>query len=153
LSLIALAVALIVWHIPQFYELGLQSERWHEVQHACFFTAALLFWWPVIQVWPSAAGHPRWVMIPYLVSADLINTALSAVLSFSGRVLYPTYAGVPRVTGLSALDDQALAGAIMWIPGSIAFLLPAVVLTVRLLQSQPAIDQKRPSGSASARSW
>jgi putative membrane protein len=75
-------------------------------------------------------------MIPYLVTADFINTALSATLCFSNHVLYPTYESVPRVTALSPLDDQALAGVIMWVPGSIAYLLPAVVLTMRLFERQ-----------------
>ena len=49
------------------------------------------------------------------------------------RVLYPTYAAVPRVWGISALDDQAAAGAIMWVPGSVIFLVPVVVIAIRLL--------------------
>jgi cytochrome c oxidase assembly factor CtaG len=132
-------VVLIVWHLPDLYELGLQSEGWHDFQHACFFTGALLFWWPVIRVWPSDPVWPRWAMIPYLISADIVNTALSAALSFSGRVLYPAYESVPRVTGLSPLDDQALAGALMWVPGSIAFLLPAVLLTIRLFDGPTTV--------------
>jgi len=139
---IALAVTLVVWHVPRVYELGLRSDGWHALQHACFFGAALLFWWPVIGVWPSDSAWPRWTMIPYLVGADLINTALSAVLCFSGRVLYPAYETVPRLMGLSALDDQALAGVIMWVPGSIAFLLPAVLLTMRLFERQSGMHRK-----------
>lgn len=149
---IALAVVLIVWHVPQLYELGLQSEEWHNVQHACFFAAALLFWWPVIGVWPSDAVWPRPMMIPYLIAADLVNTALSAALSFSGRVLYPSYESVPRVAGLSALDDQALAGVLMWVPGSIAFLLPAVLLTVALFDARSGIDRRSSPIPATPRS-
>ena len=63
-------------------------------------------------------------MIPYLLFADIQNTALSAFLIFSERVLYPTYAAVPRLWGITALDDQAAAGAIMWVPGSVIFLIP-----------------------------
>jgi cytochrome c oxidase assembly factor CtaG len=130
------ATAIVVWHLPRLYEAGLRSDAWHHAQHACFFAAALLFWWPVVEVWPSRAVWPRWMMIPYLLAADLLNTALSAILSFSGHVIYPHYESVPRLLGLSALEDQALAGVIMWVPGSVAFLLPAVLLTVQLLQSR-----------------
>jgi cytochrome c oxidase assembly factor CtaG len=91
------------------------------------------------------------MMIPYLVAADLVNTALSAVLSFSGHVLYSTYESVPRVGGLSALDDQALSGVLMWVPGSIAFLLPAVLLTVRLFDARSAIDRQSHSVPAAVR--
>jgi cytochrome c oxidase assembly factor CtaG len=54
---LAFAVSTIAWHVPKFYELALRSEPWHEVQHMCFLGTALLFWWPVIQPWPS---QPRW---------------------------------------------------------------------------------------------
>src|SRR5579863_1319092 len=126
---------LIVWHLPRAYELGLESPGWHDLEHACFFWSAILFWWPVIDVWPSAPIWPRWAMIPYLLSADVANTALSAVLSFSSHVLYSSYQLAPRLWGISALDDQAAAGAIMWVPGSIAFLIPAIVLGVQALES------------------
>jgi cytochrome c oxidase assembly factor CtaG len=41
-----MALGIVVWHIPALYELGLRSQAWHEVQHACFFSAGILFWWP-----------------------------------------------------------------------------------------------------------
>jgi cytochrome c oxidase assembly factor CtaG/polyferredoxin len=134
----ALAAAIVFWHLPRFYELGLRSPNWHQVQHACFFWAALLFWWPVIQVWPSHSRWPRGAMIPYLIAADLVNTALSAFLSFSDHVVYPSYLWAPRLFGITALDDQATAGAIMWVPGSLAFLLPAVILTFRAFTPAPS---------------
>ena len=64
----------------------------------------------------------------YLLAGDLANTALAAVLTFSDRVLYPTYAAAPRLFGLSALADQSLAGVLMWVPGSLVFLVPAAVI-------------------------
>jgi cytochrome c oxidase assembly factor CtaG len=89
----------------------------------------------VVQPWPSRLRWPRWTMIPYLLFADIQNTVLSAFLIFSERVLYPTYATVPRLWGISVLDDQAAAGAIMWVPGSVIFLVPVAVLSIRLLDS------------------
>ena len=133
--LLAFTVSNVAWHVPALYELALRSEFWHAVQHICFFGTGLLFWWPVVQPWPSRLRWPRWTMIPYLLFADIQNTALSAFLIFSERVLYPTYAAVPRLWGISVLDDQAAAGAIMWVPGSVIFLVPVVVLSIRLLES------------------
>jgi cytochrome c oxidase assembly factor CtaG len=133
--LVAFTVSNVAWHLPVLYELALRSEFWHEVQHVFFLSTGLLFWWPVVQPWPSRARWPRWTMIPYLLFADIQNTALSAFLIFSERVLYPTYAAVPRLWGISALDDQAAAGAIMWVPGSVIFLVPVAVLAIRLLDS------------------
>jgi cytochrome c oxidase assembly factor CtaG len=133
-SWFALAAAITLWHLPQLYELALHSQAWHRAEHACFFWAAVAFWWPVIGVWPSHPVWPRWAMIPYLMLADLVNTGLSAVLSFSDHVLYPSYQLAPRLWGISALNDQAAAGAIMWVPGSIAFLVPAVILGMHALE-------------------
>ena len=127
------AIVIIVWHLPRFYELALHSQAWHQGEHACFFWSAMAFWWPVIGVWPTHPIWPRWAMIPYLLLADLVNTGLSAVLSFSDHVLYASYQLAPRLWGISALGDQTAAGAIMWVPGSIAFLLPAVMLGMRAL--------------------
>jgi cytochrome c oxidase assembly factor CtaG/ferredoxin len=123
----------ILWHLPPMYELALNSKEWHQVEHLCFLATALLFWWPVIQPWPSRPTWPRWTMIPYLLIADLQNTALAGFLTFSESVLYSTYANAPRISGLSALEDQAGAGAVMWVPGSIAFLLPAGLIAMSYL--------------------
>ena len=138
--LVAFTVSNITWHVPALYELALRSEFWHEVQHLCFLGTGLLFWWPVVQPWPSRLRWPQWTIIPYLLFADIQNTALSAFLIFSERVLYPTYAAVPRLWGISVLDDQAAAGAIMWVPGSMLFLIPVAVLVIRLLDSPQAVS-------------
>jgi cytochrome c oxidase assembly factor CtaG len=136
--LLAFTVSNVAWHVPGLYETALQSEFWHDVQHVCFLGTGLLFWWPVVQPWPSRPRWPAWAMILYLLLADIQNTALSAFLIFSERVLYPSYAAVPRLWGISALDDQAAAGAIMWVPGSVIFLVPVAVLAIRLLESSRA---------------
>src|SRR5882762_8612392 len=127
-----------VWHVPRMYELALSSSGWHELEHLCFLTTALLFWSPVIQPYPWAARVSRWVIIPYLFFADFQNSALSAFLVFYERVLYPTYQTVPRITGMTALDDQAAAGAIMWVAGSIFYLIPVGLITVEVLSTRRA---------------
>src|SRR5215470_347514 len=134
---LAFTVSNVAWHLPALYELALRSEFWHDVQHICFLGTGLLFWWPVVQPWPSRLRWPRWTIIPYLLFADIQNTALSAFLIFSERVLYPSYAVLPRLWGISVLDDQAAAGAIMWVPGSVIFLVPVVVLVIGLFDSSP----------------
>ena len=78
----------VLWHVPDFYELALRSPGWHKVEHFCFLATALLFWWHVVQPWPSHPYWPRWTMIPYLLLADLQNTALGGFLSFYDRVAY-----------------------------------------------------------------
>ena len=123
----------IAWHTPPMYQLALSSPTWHAVEHFCFLTTALLFWSPIIQPYPLVPQMPRWTVIPYLFLADFQNTALSAFLMFYERVLYPAYESVPRITGMSALEDQAAAGAIMWVASSIFFLIPVGLITIEVL--------------------
>ena len=139
-------VSNLAWHTPALYELALRSPAWHQVEHACFLGTALLFWWPVIQPWPSRPALSRWALVPYLLIADFQNTALAAFLSFYHSVLYQTYADAPRISGLSALDDQAGAGAVMWVPGSIMYLVPAGLIAMKCLS--PRRGQRPPEPSA-----
>lgn len=147
---LALNLAYLGWHIPAAYELALRSEAWHEVEHACFFLTSLLFWWTVVQPWPSRSVCSRWAVIPYLLSADIVNTVLSAFFAFSGRLLYPSYAGAPRVLPLSPLNDQIAAGAFMWVAGSLLYLVPAVATVFRLANSwNPSLTGRPSQGSLS----
>lgn len=130
-------IAMLGWHLPRPYDLALRSSAWHEAEHTTFFLTSILFWWPVVQPWPSRARWPRWSMIPYLLVADFANSALCAFLIFSGRIFYPFYLEIPRINGLSVENDQVIAGALMWVVGSLAFLIPAVVIAATLLSPAP----------------
>ena len=126
-----------LWHVPVFYEIALRSTGWHYLQHLCFLGTALLFWYPVVRPYPSRPRWSLWLLFPYLILADVQNTVLSALLTFSDRVLYARYAEVPRLGGLSALDDQSAAGVLMWVPGSLVYLLPLFAIGIRLLSGHP----------------
>jgi putative membrane protein len=130
---LAMNASYIGWHIPRAYEFALGSENWHNFEHACFFFTNLMFWWPVIGPWPSRPLQSRWVLIPYLLLADVVNTGISAFLCFAGRLLYPSYDVIPRPFGISALTDQVAAGAFMWVCGSAIFVLPAVLIMIQML--------------------
>lgn len=121
------------WHIPSVYDLALRSSGWHYLQHICFLGAALLFWYPVVRPYPARPRWSLWLLLPYLILADVQNTVLSALLTFSDRVLYPHYTQVPRLMGLSALDDQSAAGVLMWVPGSLVFLVPLFWIGIGIL--------------------
>ncbi len=148
---IAMNAAYLGWHIPKAYEFALASENWHNFEHACFFFTSVMFWWPVIAPWPHRQRGSRWLLLPYLLGADLVNTGLSAFLCFSGRLLYPSYGAIPRLFGLSALNDQVAAGAFMWVMGSTVFLIPAMMITVQLLSPRRARLGTR--GMVAAQRW
>jgi len=136
---LAMNVAFLGWHVPAAYELALRSNGWHDVEHTCFLFTSIAFWWFVIRPWPSHNRRSRWLILPYLVSADFVNTGLSAFLTFCGRVVYPTYAAVPRIYDITPLSDQSAAGAEMWVLGSLPFLVPAAGITLQLI----AADHRR----------
>jgi len=130
---LAATLALIGWHTPRAFELAVHSPFWHEVEHGSFFTTSMLFWWPVVQPWPSVARWPRWSIPLYLFLGTLANDAVSAFLALYDRILYPSYASVPRPFNISPLDDQAFAGAMMWVFGTFVYLVPAVAITMQIL--------------------
>jgi putative membrane protein len=135
---LAAALALIGWHIPTIFELALRWNWLHELEHACFLGAGLLFWWPVIQPWPSAARWPRWSIPLYLFCATLPCDALSAFLVFCDRLVYSPYLWTPRVLAISPLADQQCAAALMWVSVTVILLVPAVVVTMQILAPQEA---------------
>src|ERR1700730_12567731 len=112
---LSMNLAYVGWHMPAAYELTLRSTLWHEVEHGCFFFTSILFWWTVIQPWPSQSRFNRWLVVPYMLGAGIVNTALCASFSFSGHVFYPTYTRVPRLLGISVMQDQIAAGDGMWV--------------------------------------
>jgi putative membrane protein len=122
------------WHIPKAYDFALDHEHWHEFEHACFLGASLLFWFPLILPWPARQHYAGWHIILYLVSADIVNTMLSAFLAFCDRPVYTYYLREPNPFHIDPLPDQVTGAVIMWVIGSLAFLLPALYITVSLLQ-------------------
>jgi cytochrome c oxidase assembly factor CtaG len=133
---LAAAAALIGWHIPSVFTLALRSETWHVAEHACFLGTGVLFWWPVIRPWPSGIRATPWFMLLYLFLATLPCDILSGFLAFSDRVAYPIYLSAPRWLHISALADQECAAALMWTCVTIAYLLPAAILTIQFLSVQ-----------------
>jgi putative membrane protein len=129
------------WHVPALFELGMRSGGWHAVEHASFFAAGLLFWWPVVRPWPSLLRGPQWSAPLYLFLATLPCDALSAFLTFCNRVVYPHYLSAHRLFGTSPLGDQERAGALMWVVVTFAYLVPAAAITVQML-----LPRRRPSG-------
>ena len=131
---LAMNVTFLAWHIPGAYNFALEHELWHDVEHLCFLSTSMLFWWCILQPWPSHRNTSSWGLLIYLVSADIVNTVLSAFLAFCDRPVYSFYVTHPNAFHLSPLEDQVLGAAIMWVIGSLAFLLPAMLITVRLLR-------------------
>lgn len=126
-------LALIGWHVPSLFELALRWDWLHKLEHVTFLTAGLMFWWPVVQPWPSTPKWPRWAMPLYLFCATMPCDVLSGFLTFCDRVVYPRYVSGPKLFGLSPLEDQQCAAALMWVSVTLIFLVPAFLVTLEIL--------------------
>ena len=127
------AVTVVAWHVPSVFRLGSSSHSWHTLQDLSFLCAGLLFWRPIVRHCASDAEHLQWSIPVYLFLATLPCDILSAFLTFCGRVVYPSYLSTMRFASVSPLGDQEFAGAMMWVWVTFAYLLPAIVITMRIL--------------------
>lgn len=124
-------VALWIWHAPAAYEAALQSTALHALEHAMFLGTALLFWHSLISA-ARPASTAAAAMLATLVT--MIHSGfLGALITFAPRPLYETYVASAPALGMAALEDQQLAGILMWVPSGLAYLLAAVLLAWRLL--------------------
>lgn len=132
-------VALIGWHDPDMYNLALRSDFFHDLEHLSFFIAAMLFWWHVTGAGPHI--HKQFggiARIGYVLSAVPSNMALGVVLAFVPVAVYSYYEAVPRLWGIDPVIDQKIGGVIMWIPGSMMYIIAALILIARLMQEDEA---------------
>jgi cytochrome c oxidase assembly factor CtaG len=121
------------WHDSTLYNAALYHDWVHDLQHITFFLAAVLFWWPIIGPAPQVRGRaPGWGRFAYLLGAVPINMAVGITIAFTSEVLYSYYESVPRIWGLTVMQDQRLAGALMWIPGSMMFIVAALIVLASL---------------------
>jgi putative membrane protein len=141
---LAAAGTLVVWHIPSVFMLSLQSRMWHEAEQASFLVAGLLFWWPVVRPSASTSKWPEASMLLYLFLATLPCDILSGFLVFCDRVVYPVFLSSPRSYGLSALEDQECAGALMWTCITIVYLIAGAIFTARLLSPHRSHERSIP---------
>ncbi len=126
--------ALVVWHLPTPYDEAVRSDSVHAFEHFSFLSTALLFWWVVLAPKALRKLH-RALDVPYVIAMSLVCGALGAVLTFASVPLYSAYLTTASTWGLTPLEDQQLAGLIMWIPGGLIYLIAAGVLFYAWVES------------------
>lgn len=128
---------LIGWHDPGAYDAALRSELVHDVEHLTFFASAVLYWWHVVGAGPRIhKGFSRTAQIIYVIAAIPPTMLTGVAIAFAGQPIYTYYLGVPRLWGLDVLGDQTIGGIIMWIPGSMMYIIAVLILTGRWLQDE-----------------
>jgi cytochrome c oxidase assembly factor CtaG len=119
------AVALWVWHLPALYDYAVAHEGVHIIQHLCFFASAALFWWGIAHGRYGRTGYGAAVV--YVFATALHGGVLGALLTLSPRVWYSPYLA-NHPAGLTPLQDQQLAGLLMWVPAGLLSAAGGLVL-------------------------
>ena len=115
-------VGLWAWHTPGLFEAALENDSIHALEHFSLLLAGVLFWWALFQPGRDRVGRLG-IAIPTLFTTGLHMSLLGALFTLAGHPLYPVYALEQSASGLDALQDQQLAGLIMWVPGGLLFTL------------------------------
>ena len=132
---------LLGWHDPNAYQAALQDELVHDLEHLSFFVTAMLFWWHVIHAAPHIHKRlARGARIAYILAVVPPNMAAGATIAFSGQPIYTYYIGVPRLWGMTVMQDQMLGGILMWIPGSMMYIIAALILIARIVQAEDGTE-------------
>ena len=119
---ILFAAAMWGTHFSPLFDASLENPIVHDLEHALYLTVGLLFWWPAVGLDPSPWRMPHPVRAMYVFLQMPQNTFLAVTILNSGAVLYHHYATLVRAWGPTALEDQQMAGGLMWICGDILFL-------------------------------
>ncbi len=132
-----------LWHIPALYDAAAESEVVHALEHASFFTAGIALWWPLIQPVPMRTRMTGLWPFAYIGAAKAGLAGLGLYLTWSKGLAYDHYETVPRIWGLTAVEDQNVGGAMMMLEQSIVLLIAFVALFVRMLGQSEADEQRR----------
>ena len=124
---------IVIWHVPALYDAALRHHGLHIVQHLVFLTTAVIMWWPVLSPVPELPRIQHLLQMLYLFLLGIPMSVTGALITLSDRVLYPFYAAapLPRVWGLSPLDDQQIGGLLMWVLGGLMLWIVMTVIWFR----------------------
>ena len=132
-----------LWHIPALYVGAIDHAPLHALEHVTFFTAGTLVWWPLIQPVPMRRRLTGIGPFAYIFSAKIGLAALGIYLTWSSNLLYDHYGTVPRIWGLTPIEDQNVGGAVMMLEQSLVLVTAFVVLFVRMLLQSEEEERRR----------
>ncbi|RUW97994.1 MAG: cytochrome c oxidase assembly protein [Mesorhizobium sp.] len=115
-------VAIWAWHVPILFDTAVTDATLHRLQHLSFLATAILFWWAM--VWRSDHGVAAW----HLFVTMIHTSVLGALMALAPRVLYVAQTQTAMAWGLTPLEDQQLAGMIMWVPAGTIYAGVAMVM-------------------------
>src|SRR3954451_1902748 len=131
------------WHIPALYDAALEHPLVHVLEHFAFFTAGICVWWPLIQPVPMRRRMTGLQPLAYIGVAKVGLAALGLYLTWSTSALYPYYETVPRIWGLTAVQDQNVGGAIMMVEQSLTFVTVLAAVFIGMLSGSEVEERRR----------
>jgi putative membrane protein len=134
-------LAIWAWHVPSLFDAAIADVLLHRMQHLSFLLSALLFWWSVLR--RGAGGVAVWHLFVTMVHTGL----LGALLAMAPRVLYRLQTAQAPAWGLTPLEDQQLAGIIMWIPAETVYAGAALVMAALWIRGSHLDVTSVPVGS------
>jgi len=128
----------VMWgtHLSVMFETALEDEFVHNMEHMLYLGTALLFWAPIFSVDPIRHHLRGGSALAYLITQMPQNSFLGVAIMFSSTPLYPHYVTLQRAWGPTPLEDQQLAGALMWLVGDALFLAAIFVVLAALAKSE-----------------
>jgi putative membrane protein len=141
-AVIAYVGVMWVWHVPALYDAAARHAPIHVLEHMTMASAGLLYWWHILGPIRSRLRLSGMAPLAYMGATKLLVGVLGIVLTFAPDALYPFYENQPGYWGLSASEDEALAGLIMALEQSIVMGIALVWLFARLLSESEREEQR-----------
>ena len=153
-------VTIWVWHAPFLYNAALANEDIHIVEHLSFLVSATILWWPGLAPLEERRLPPLIVII-YLFATGVSNVVLGIILTYTPPGAYPAYlhpldeygalAFLRETLGLTPEIDQQWGGLLMWVPGSVVYLIASLAALARWYREPEGgtVDSEAVSSSAS----
>ena len=132
-----------LWHIPALYDAALEHPLLHVLEHVSFFAAGIALWWPLVQPIPMRRSLTGLQPLAYIAAAKGGLAALGLVLAWSSSAHYPYYEDVPRIWGLTAVEDQNVAGVIMMVEQSLTLVIVMAWVFIRMLTQSEQDELRR----------
>ncbi len=143
----ALLFTAVMWgtHFSPIFDAALVNAWIHDLEHLLYLASAILFFLPVVgrDPGPHRMEHPARLL--YLLVQMPMNSFLGVAILFSSTVLYPHYATTGRTWGPTPLEDQQLAGALMWGLGDLGFLVALLLVIASWMRAEEARTRRRES--------
>ena len=136
------AAVLWGWHAPPVYQAALSQQWVHDAEHLTLLGSALLFWWPALRPATARGGN---VAVSFLAifATGLQSTLLALLIMAAPQPWYSAYTASSGAFGLTPLQDQQLAGALMWAPSAVIYLCAIVALVAGWLRQMDASQRRR----------